>query len=77
MHFWQLILLLLFATIAAYLLMSLAYSLVSLAFQIPFSNTGPHPDTQPANQPGRVRQSHIRGLLDAKLGRHVRTRSGE
>ncbi|KAK5206221.1 hypothetical protein LTR20_010452 [Exophiala xenobiotica] len=51
MHFWQLVLVRLFATTAAYCLMSLAYSLVSLAFQIPFSNTGPHSDTQPATNP--------------------------
>lgn len=37
MHFWQLIIWRWAATVAAYLLISLAYSLVSLAFQIPFA----------------------------------------
>lgn len=40
MHFYQLIIWRWFATVVAYFFMSLAYSLVSLAFQIPFSNTG-------------------------------------
>ncbi|KAK4945692.1 hypothetical protein LTR10_015040 [Elasticomyces elasticus] len=51
MHFWQLILVRLFATTAAYCLMSLAYSLVSLAFQIPFSNNYPHNGTESATDP--------------------------
>ncbi|MCJ1472354.1 hypothetical protein MMC13_001001 [Lambiella insularis] len=38
MKFWQLVLLRYVATLGAYLIMSCAYSLVSLAFQIPFSN---------------------------------------
>ncbi|MCJ1291198.1 hypothetical protein MMC34_002741 [Xylographa carneopallida] len=38
MKFWQLILWRWLSTLAAYLLMSLAYSFISLAFQIPFSN---------------------------------------
>lgn len=37
MHFWQLIIWRWFATVAAYCLMSFAYSVVSLAFQIPFT----------------------------------------
>lgn len=51
LHFWQLIIFRLFATSAAYFLMSLAYSLVSLAFQIPFSNSYPHNDTALAQNP--------------------------
>ena len=42
--FWQLIVWRWFATIAAYFLLSLIYSLISLAFQIPFSNS-PAPPT--------------------------------
>ncbi|KAK8038806.1 MNNG and nitrosoguanidine resistance protein [Apiospora rasikravindrae] len=38
LHFWQFILWRLFASMASYIFVSLAYSLVSLAFQIPFSN---------------------------------------
>ncbi|KIW10834.1 hypothetical protein PV08_10133 [Exophiala spinifera] len=45
-HFWQLVLIRLFATTCTYCLMSLSYSLVSLAFQIPFSsNSSPHSET--------------------------------
>lgn len=51
MHFWQLILFRLVATTAAYFLMSLAYSLVSLAFLIPFSNDYPHNDITMAKNP--------------------------
>ncbi|KAJ9605311.1 hypothetical protein H2200_009968 [Cladophialophora chaetospira] len=51
MHFWQLILFRLFATTSAYFLMSLAYSLVSLAFLIPFSNDYPHNDVTNAKNP--------------------------
>ena len=51
MHFWELIIWRLVATTAAYLLLSLAYSLVSLAFQIPFSNNFPHTDTNVAVNP--------------------------
>jgi hypothetical protein len=51
MHFWQLILVRWVATAAAYLFMSLAYSLVSLAFQIPFSHDFPHNDTSMAHNP--------------------------
>ena len=40
MHFYQLIIWRWLATVVAYLFMSLAYSLVSLAFLIPFSHTG-------------------------------------
>ncbi|KAJ9616111.1 hypothetical protein H2204_014105 [Knufia peltigerae] len=47
-HFWQLILIRLFATTCAYFFMSLCYSLVSLAFQIPFSDTSPHVSTETA-----------------------------
>lgn len=47
-HFWQLILIRLFATTCAYFFMSLSYSLVSLAFQIPFSDTSPHSSTETA-----------------------------
>jgi hypothetical protein len=38
LHFYQLVIWRWFATVAAYFLLSLCYSLVSLAFQIPFSN---------------------------------------
>lgn len=48
LHFWQLVLLRLALTTAAYFLMALAYSLVSLAFQIPLSNGHPHGDTEMA-----------------------------
>ncbi|KAI9742721.1 MAG: hypothetical protein M1835_003029, partial [Candelina submexicana] len=48
--FWQLILWRWFATIVAYFFMSLAYSIISLAFQIPFSNA-PKPHTEVANNP--------------------------
>ncbi|EHY60656.1 hypothetical protein ABEF92_001314 [Exophiala dermatitidis] len=51
LHFYQLIMFRLLATTTAYLFMSLAYSLVSLAFQIPFSNTYPHNDLTTANNP--------------------------
>jgi hypothetical protein len=51
LHFYQLIIWRLFATFLAYFFLSLAYSLVSLAFQIPFSNTAPHPDTSVVNTP--------------------------
>ncbi|OAP61973.1 hypothetical protein AYL99_04176 [Fonsecaea erecta] len=51
LHFWALVLFRLFMTTAAYLLMSLAYSLVSLAFLIPFSNDYPHNDTTMAKDP--------------------------
>ncbi|OQV07270.1 hypothetical protein CLAIMM_11725 [Cladophialophora immunda] len=51
LHFWALVLFRLFMTTAAYLLMSLAYSLVSLAFLIPFSNKYPHNDTTMAKDP--------------------------
>ncbi|OAL24533.1 hypothetical protein AYO22_05322 [Fonsecaea multimorphosa] len=51
LHFWELVLFRLFMTTAAYLLMSLAYSLVSLAFLIPFSNGYPHNDTTMAKNP--------------------------
>lgn len=51
MHFWELVLFRLFMTSMAYLIMSLAYSLVSLAFLIPFSNDYPHNDVTPAKNP--------------------------
>jgi hypothetical protein len=42
LHFYQVIIWRWFSTVGAYLIMSLAYSLVPLAFQLPFSNaTGP------------------------------------
>lgn len=37
LHFWKLIIWRLAATVAAYLLISLTYSLMSLAFQLPFA----------------------------------------
>ena len=49
LHFYQLIVWRWIATVVAYLLMSLAYSLVSLAFQIPFSNSPSPSDTIVAN----------------------------
>lgn len=51
MHFWELMLWRLGMILLTYLFLSLAYSLVSLAFQIPFSNTGPHPATSVVNNP--------------------------
>jgi hypothetical protein len=45
MHFYQLIVWRWFATLVAYFFLSLAYSLVSLAFQIPFSNPPSLSDT--------------------------------
>jgi Protein of unknown function (DUF3533) len=50
-HFYQLILWRLFATICSYFLLSLAHSLVTLAFQISFSNTFPHNDVSVARNP--------------------------
>ena len=49
LHFYQMIIWRWFATFAAYFLMSLAYSLVSLAFQIPFSNQPAPSDVVVAN----------------------------
>jgi len=51
LHFYQLVIWRLVATGLAYVILSLAYSLVSLAFQIPFSHTAPHPPTGVANNP--------------------------
>ncbi|KAI9722020.1 MAG: hypothetical protein M1812_001980 [Candelaria pacifica] len=48
--FWQLILWRWLATIVAYFLLSLSYSMISLAFQIPFNNA-PKPHTEVANNP--------------------------
>ncbi|KAI9871215.1 MAG: hypothetical protein M1830_003191, partial [Pleopsidium flavum] len=55
LRFWQLILWRWLSTITAYFLMSLAYSLVSLAFQIPFTNpTATHTEVaQNPNSYGR------------------------
>ncbi|KAI1780357.1 MNNG and nitrosoguanidine resistance protein [Hypoxylon cercidicola] len=50
LRFWQLIVWRIAATMATYLFVSLVYSFVSLAFQIPFS-TGPGPTTEPAFNP--------------------------
>lgn len=49
MHFWELMIWRLFMVLLTYFFLSLAYSLVSLAFQIPFSNTGSFPDTSVVN----------------------------
>lgn len=51
MHFYEQCATRLFGSMSAYFLLSLAYSLVSLAFQVPFSNTGPHPDTSVVSNP--------------------------
>ena len=51
MHFYELAAWRLLTTMLAYLLLALAYSLVSLAFQIPFSNTSPHNDVSVARNP--------------------------
>ncbi|PMD49468.1 uncharacterized protein K444DRAFT_658023 [Hyaloscypha bicolor E] len=48
LHFYQLIILRWIATVTTYLFLSLFYSLISLAFQIPFSS-GPAPHTEVAN----------------------------
>jgi len=45
MHFWELMIWRLGMVLLTYFFLSLAYSLVSLAFLIPFSNTYPTPDT--------------------------------
>ncbi|KAI0846612.1 MNNG and nitrosoguanidine resistance protein [Daldinia vernicosa] len=50
LRFWQLIVWRLFAAITTYFLVSLIYSFVSLAFQIPFSNPPASP-TEPAINP--------------------------
>lgn len=50
LHFHQLIIWRWFATTAAYFFLSLGYSFVSLAFQVPFSN-GPASPTEPAINP--------------------------
>jgi hypothetical protein len=50
LHFHQLIIWRWLATVTAYFFMSLFYSLISLAFQIPFSN-GPASPTEPAVNP--------------------------
>lgn len=50
LKFWQYIIWRWVATVSAYCLLSLAYSLVSLAFQTPFSNHTA-PDTDVANNP--------------------------
>lgn len=50
LHFHQLIIWRWFATTAAYFLLSLGYSFVALAFQIPFSNPSASP-TEPAVNP--------------------------
>lgn len=51
MHFWELMLWRLGMVLLTYFFLSLAYSLVSLAFLIPFSNTFPHNDVTVANAP--------------------------
>lgn len=51
MHFWELMFWRLGMVILVYFFLSLAYSLVSLAFQIPFSNTFAHNDVTVANTP--------------------------
>lgn len=51
MHFWEMMIWRLGMVLMTYFFLSLAYSLVSLAFQIPFSNTFPHSDVEVANNP--------------------------
>lgn len=51
MHFWELVIWRLGMTLLTYFFLSLAYSLVSLAFQIPFTNTFPHPPTSVVSNP--------------------------
>ena len=51
MHFYQLVLWRYAATLMVYLILSLSYSFVSLAFQIPFSNSFAHNDITRANNP--------------------------
>ena len=51
MHFWELMIWRLGMVLLTYFFLSLAYSLVSLAFQIPFSNTSPHNDVSVVNNP--------------------------
>ena len=50
LHFYQLIIWRWFATTAAYFFLSLSYSFIALAFQIPFSNPSASP-TEPAINP--------------------------
>lgn len=51
MHFWELMLWRLMMVLITYFFLSLAYSLVSLAFQIPFSNTFYRNDVTVARTP--------------------------
>ncbi|KAI1095330.1 MNNG and nitrosoguanidine resistance protein [Rostrohypoxylon terebratum] len=59
LHFWQLIIWRLAATIATYFVVSLAYSLVSLAFQIPFSNPSASPTDVAFNPSAYGRASFV------------------
>lgn len=54
MHFWEMMLWRLGIIIMTYFFLSLAYSLVSLAFQIPFANTYAHNDVTLANNPTAI-----------------------
>lgn len=49
MHFWELMMWRLSMVLLTYFFLSLAYSLVSLAFQIPFSNTSSYNDVSVVN----------------------------
>lgn len=51
MHFWELMVWRLGMVLLTYFFLSLAYSLVSLSFQIPFSNTFPRNDVTVVNNP--------------------------
>ncbi|KAL2873690.1 hypothetical protein SGCOL_011174 [Colletotrichum sp. CLE4] len=57
LHFWQLIIWRWLATIVAYFVISLSYSLISLAFQIPFS-APPASPTEPAPPTGATAYGH-------------------
>ncbi|KAI1101175.1 MNNG and nitrosoguanidine resistance protein [Jackrogersella minutella] len=59
LHFWQLIVWRLVATITTYFFVSLAYSLVSLAFQIPFSNPPASPTDVAFNPTAYGRASFV------------------
>ncbi|KAI2466104.1 MNNG and nitrosoguanidine resistance protein [Annulohypoxylon bovei var. microspora] len=59
LHFWQLILWRLAATITTYFFVSLAYSLVSLAFQIPFQNPPASPTEVAFNPSAYGRASFV------------------
>ena len=75
MKFWQLILWRWLSTLAAYLLMSLAYSFISLAFQIPFSNP-PGIETEVVNNANTFGKATFVVSLQCNLNFRSRLTSG-